>query len=64
MIDLRGILPIVHVSGTHMVIEAGGYILEENGTQFNLPIDSKNRMSFIAAGTEELARHFLSLFNG
>jgi myo-inositol-1(or 4)-monophosphatase len=63
MIDLRRILPIVHVSGTHMVLEAGGYVLEESGTRFNLPIDSKNRMSFIAAGTEELAKQFLSLFN-
>jgi myo-inositol-1(or 4)-monophosphatase len=64
MIDLRGILPIVHVSGTHMVNEAGGFVLEENGTRFNLPIDSAKRMSFIAAGTEELARQFLSLFKG
>jgi myo-inositol-1(or 4)-monophosphatase len=64
MIDLRGILPIVHVSGTHMVIEAGGYVLEENGTRFNLPIDSTKRMSFVAAGTEGLAKRFLSLFNG
>ena len=64
MIDLRGTLPIVHISGTHMVNEAGGFVLEENGTRFNLPINSAERMSFIAAGTEELARQFLSLFKG
>ena len=64
MIDLRRILPIVHVSGTHMVLEAGGYVLDENGTRFNLPIDPARRMSFIAAGTEGLARKMLTLFNG
>jgi myo-inositol-1(or 4)-monophosphatase len=64
MIDLRGVLPIVHVSGTHIVSEAGGFVLEEKGTRFNLPIEPSKRMSFIAAGTEELARQFLSLFKG
>jgi myo-inositol-1(or 4)-monophosphatase len=64
MIDLRRILPIVHVSGTHMVTEAGGYVLEESGARFNLLIDSAHRMSFIAAATEKLARQFLSLFKG
>ena len=29
MVDLRDILPIVHVSGTHIVFEAGGYVIDQ-----------------------------------
>ena len=64
MIDLRGLLPIVHVCGTHMVTEAGGYVLHESGNRLHLPIEPDVRMSFVAAGTEEYARYLLSAFKG
>ena len=55
MVDMRGILPIVHVSGTHMVFEAGGYVIDSNGNRLSLPIDIDSRMVFIAASDERLA---------
>jgi myo-inositol-1(or 4)-monophosphatase len=64
MVDLRGLLPIVHVSGTHMVFEAGGFVIGENGERFTLPITPDVRMSFVAANNEELARSILSAFMG
>lgn len=64
MVDLRGLLPIVHVCGTHMVLEAGGYVVEENGSKFCLSIDPDVRMSFVAANNEILARSILAAFKG
>ena len=65
MIDMRGILPIIHVSGTHMVSEAGGYVVDASGNRLCLPIDIDTRMSFIAASNKDLAvslyRVFISL---
>ncbi|MGY5876045.1 MAG: inositol monophosphatase family protein [Candidatus Thorarchaeota archaeon] len=63
MIDLRGILPLVHVSGTHMVFEAGGFVANRTGERFALPMDLSHRMSFIAAGTESMARKLAAYFN-
>lgn len=62
MIDLRDILPIVHVSGTHMVLEAGGYVLDSKGTRFCQSFDINKRMSFIAARDESLSRFLLKAF--
>lgn len=62
MVDLRGVLPIVHVSGTHMVSEAGGYVLNMHGTRFKQSFDMQQRMSFIAASNENLARTLLHNF--
>jgi myo-inositol-1(or 4)-monophosphatase len=64
MVDLRDILPIVHVCGTHMVLEAGGVVLDKNGSHFTVPIDLNAKMSFIAASTNELAKEILSAFKG
>ncbi|MHA1924827.1 MAG: inositol monophosphatase family protein [Candidatus Thorarchaeota archaeon] len=64
LVDLRGMLPIVHVSGTHMVFEAGGYVMEENGGRLNLPIAPDEMMSFVAASDEPTANGILSLFKG
>jgi myo-inositol-1(or 4)-monophosphatase len=64
MLDLRGVLPIVHVSGTHMVTEAGGYVVDSTGSRLNLPIEYEQRMSFAAASSETLARKLLSLWRG
>jgi len=63
MIDIRGILPIVHVSGTHMVFEAGGYVVNSEGNKFCQSFDIDTRMSFIAARNESLARDLLKAFN-
>ncbi len=63
MIDLRGILPIVHVSGTHMVEEAGGYVMGVNGQRLVLPIDMSETMSFVAASNAKLAEDILSRFH-
>jgi myo-inositol-1(or 4)-monophosphatase len=64
MVDMRGMLPIVHVSGTHMVFEAGGFVLEKEGKRLNLPIAADQMMSFIAASDEDTARRLLTLFIG
>jgi len=64
MVDLRDILPIVHVSGTHMVFEAGGFVLDSHGNRFNQDFDMNKRMSFVAASSESLARSILRAFNG
>ncbi|MHA1769224.1 MAG: inositol monophosphatase family protein [Candidatus Thorarchaeota archaeon] len=64
MADLRGILPIVHISGTHMVFEAGGFVIEESGDRLHLPIGPDVRMSFVAASNEALARQVLAAFKG
>jgi len=64
MVDLRDMLPIVHVCGTHMVLEAGGVVLNKNGSHFTVPIDMNAKMSFVAASTDELAKQILSAFKG
>ncbi|MCF2136251.1 MAG: hypothetical protein K9W43_03340 [Candidatus Thorarchaeota archaeon] len=64
MIDMRGRLPIVHVMGTHIVQEAGGYVMGPDGQRLNLPIDTRYRMSFIAGSSKQLAHELLSYFNG
>jgi len=63
MVDLRNILPVVHVSGTHMVLEAGGVVIDESGKSFEIPLDLDYRMSFIAANTKELAEAILKGFH-
>ena len=62
MIDLRGLLPLVHISGTHMVFEAGGYVCNQEGKRFRLEMNIKNRMSFVAAGTQSLGEELVSRF--
>lgn len=62
IVDLRGLLPIVHVSGTHMVTEAGGYVLSDDGTRLNLPIEPSQMMSFVAASNQATAEEILNLF--
>ncbi|MHA2004897.1 MAG: inositol monophosphatase family protein [Candidatus Thorarchaeota archaeon] len=64
MVDLRGMLPIVHVSGTHMVFEAGGYVVGSDGNRLNLPIVADQMMSFVAASDEITANGILTLFLG
>ncbi|MFX1368076.1 MAG: inositol monophosphatase family protein [Promethearchaeota archaeon] len=64
MVDMRDILPVVHVSGTHMVQEAGGCILDKSGYRLCLPLDLNRRMSFVAASDEFLARAILRAFHG
>ncbi|MFW9862753.1 MAG: inositol monophosphatase family protein [Candidatus Thorarchaeota archaeon] len=64
MVDLRGMLPIVHVSGIHMVFEAGGYVAEADGRRLNLPLVADQMMSFVAASDEATANEILALFRG
>jgi hypothetical protein len=64
MVDLRDILPIVHVSGTHMVSQAGGFVLAADGKRMQLPLRIDSKMNFVAASTEDLARQILGLFQG
>ncbi len=64
MVDLRDILPIIHVSGTHMVSEAGGFVLAASGERMRLPLRIEVRMNFIAASTKDLAQQILGLFQG
>lgn len=64
MVDLRNRLPIIHASGTHMVLEAGGVVLNADGKPWKLSIDFKRPMSFVAAGTPELAEKLVAFFRG
>ncbi len=62
MVDLRNILPIVHLCGIHMVLEAGGCVLDQFGRPLVLPIELSQRMRFVAASSESLAREILGIF--
>ncbi|MBN2228865.1 MAG: hypothetical protein JW779_04655 [Candidatus Thorarchaeota archaeon] len=64
MVDLRGMLPIIHLSGTHMVNEAGGFVLDSEGNRFHTKLNPDVMMSFVAASNEHLARKILNRFNG
>ncbi|MFW9800168.1 MAG: inositol monophosphatase family protein [Candidatus Thorarchaeota archaeon] len=64
MVDLRDELPIVHVSGTHIVFEAGGFVVDCDGHRLNLPIEMDQKMSFVAASNEGTARDILRIFKG
>lgn len=64
MVDMRNMLPIIHLSGIHMVFEAGGYVLDNNAKRFNVDIDQDVMMNFIAASSQELAEQILRVFNG
>jgi len=62
MADLRRVLPIVHVSGTHMVVEGQGYVVDMLGERLRLPIDMQQRMAFVAASSKDLALEVVRLF--
>ena len=63
MVDLRDMLPIIHLCGTHMVFEAGGFVIDQSGKRFCRPLEPKIMMNFVAASNEPLARHILARFN-
>jgi len=62
-VDLRNTLPIFHLSGTHMVTEAGGCVINATGNHFCSTLDSNQIMSFVAASNEKLARQILGEFS-
>ncbi|MHA2076171.1 MAG: inositol monophosphatase family protein [Candidatus Thorarchaeota archaeon] len=62
MVDLRNMLPIIHLCGTHMVLEAGGYVLDKSGSRFSSPLKPETMMNFVAASNETLARDILAKF--
>lgn len=64
MVDMRNLLPIIHVSGTHMVFEAGGCVLDPRGKRFCRPLEQGIMMNFVAASNEALARRILYTFTG
>lgn len=64
MVDLRNMLPIIHLCGTHMVFEAGGFVLDQNGDRFCSALEPEMMMNFVAASNETLARQILARFNG
>ena len=64
MVDLRNMLPIIHLSGTHMVFEAGGYVIDPNGNRFVSSLQQDEMMNFVAASNEELAKQILHKFEG
>jgi myo-inositol-1(or 4)-monophosphatase len=64
MVDLRGMLPIVHLSGTHMVFEGGGFVAGRDGNRLNLPVVADQMMSFVAASDKATANKILTLFKG
>ena len=62
MVDLRRVLPIVHVSGTHMVVEGRGFVVDMLGNRLRLPIELQQRMAFVAASSWDLALEIIRLF--
>jgi len=64
LVDLRNMLPIIHLSGTHMVFEAGGYVLDIDGTRYCSPLKPDLMMNFVAASNETMARQILASFQG
>jgi len=63
MVDLRNMLPIIHLCGTHMVFEAGGYVIDQYGNRFCSPLEIDRMMNFVAACDERLANQILTRFN-
>lgn len=63
MVDLRNMLPIIHLSGTHMVFEAGGFVLDKDGNRFQSSLEPDKMMNFVAASNELLAREILAKFD-
>lgn len=64
MVDMRNMLPIIHLSGTHMVFEAGGYVIGVDGKRFVSSLEPDRMMNFVAASNEKLARQILYAFQG
>jgi myo-inositol-1(or 4)-monophosphatase len=64
MVDLRNMLPIIHLCGIHMVFEAGGYVVDSSGNRFCSSLKPDTMMNFVAASNEGLARQILDVFNG
>jgi len=64
MVDLRNMLPIIHLCGTHMVFEAGGFVLDKNGERFCSSLEQDIMMNFVAASDELLAKQILDAFMG
>ncbi|MFX1368613.1 MAG: inositol monophosphatase family protein [Promethearchaeota archaeon] len=64
MVDFRDMLPIFHLSGTHMVLEAGGSVLNRKGNRFHSSLSPEKVMNFVAAANDTLARKILAKFNG
>ena len=64
MVDVRNLLPIIHLCGTHMVFEAGGYVMGLDGKRFVSSLEPQKMMNFVAASNEELARRILHEFQG
>ncbi|MFW9960771.1 MAG: inositol monophosphatase family protein [Candidatus Thorarchaeota archaeon] len=62
MVDLRNLFPIIHLCGTHMVFEAGGYVIGLDGKRFVSSLEPNAMMNFVAASNEELARQILNKF--
>ncbi|MFW9794749.1 MAG: inositol monophosphatase family protein [Candidatus Thorarchaeota archaeon] len=63
LVDLRDMLPIIHLCGTHMVFEAGGYVLDIDGTKYCSPLEPNRMMNIVAASNETLARQILAIFH-
>jgi len=64
MVDIRNLLPIIHLCGTHMVFEAGGYVIGLDGKRFVSSLEPDVMMNFVAASNEELAKQILNSFQG
>jgi myo-inositol-1(or 4)-monophosphatase len=64
MVDVRNLLPIIHLCGTHMVFEAGGYVVGLDGKRFVSSLEPDAMMNFVAASNEDLARQILNAFQG
>lgn len=63
MVDLRNLFPIIHLCGTHMVFEAGGYVIGLDGKRFVSSLEPNAMMNFVAASNEELARQILNKYH-
>ncbi|MFW9844171.1 MAG: inositol monophosphatase family protein [Candidatus Thorarchaeota archaeon] len=64
VVDIRNMLPVIHISGVHMVSEAGGFVMNPNGKRYTSLLNPEEMMNFVAASSEDLARQILIAFQG
>ncbi len=61
-IDIRGKLRITDVAAAYLILlEAGGVINTPEGTRLNVPLDPKQRVSFIAAANKSIYNTIINL---
>ena len=64
-IDIRGKLRVTDVAAAYLILlEAGGMISTPEGERLNVPLDPKQRVSFIAAANRSMYMTIMNLMKG